>query len=126
MTATIRLQNPVAHMRRTALADTELHGQRIAKEDKVILWYNSANRDETVFSDAETWNVVRDNPRRHLSFGYGIHRCLGARLAELQLQVLIEQMLERNMNVVSVAEPVRSPSCFVQAIQKFDVRIDPN
>ena len=77
----VRWQTPLAHMRRTATADTELEGQQIAAGDKLILWYISANRDECVFEDADTILVDRPNARRHLAFGHGIHRCVGARLA---------------------------------------------
>ena len=120
-TETIRLQTPICHMRRTALADVELNGKQIKKGDKVILWYNSGNRDAAMFDDAEKWDVTRENSRRHLSFGYGIHRCLGARLAELQLQVLIEEMAKRNLNVKLDGEPERIPSCFTHGFHKMMV-----
>ena len=123
-TETIRLQTPICHMRRTAVADTELGGQQIKKGDKVVLWYNSGNRDEAVFADAEVWNVTRENSRRHLSFGYGIHRCLGARLAELQLQTLIEEMAKRNMEVQFAEKPERLPSCFTHGFHKMMVTIN--
>lgn len=113
-TETIRLQTPICHMRRTALEDVELHGQTIRKGEKIVIWYNSANRDEDIFPDGDKWDVNRANSRRHLSFGYGIHRCLGARLAELQLQTLIEEMVKRNMDVKLVGEPDRIPSCFTR------------
>ena len=122
-TETIRLQTPIAHMRRTALCDTELGGQKIKKGDKVVMWYNSGNRDESVFPDGDRWDVNRENSRRHLSFGYGIHRCLGARLAELQLQTLIEEILKRNMTVKLVAEPDRLPSCFTHGYHHLMVQI---
>ena len=122
-TETIRLQTPICHMRRTATCDTEINGKQIKKGDKVVLWYNSANRDEAVFPDADTWDVTRENSRRHLSFGYGIHRCLGARLAELQLQVLIEEMARRNMDVKLAGEPERLPSCFTHGFHKMMVTI---
>ncbi len=122
-TETIRLQTPIAHMRRTAVADYELNGQTIKKGDKVVLWYNSGNRDESVFADAEIWDVTRANSRRHLSFGYGIHRCLGARLAELQLQTLIEEMVARNMEIALAETPERIPSCFTHGFHKMMVQI---
>lgn len=122
-TETIRLQSPIAHMRRTATADTELGGQTIRKGDKIILWYNSGNRDESVFPDAEKWDVTRDNSRRHLSFGYGIHRCLGARLAELQLTTLIEEMAARNIEVKLAGEPERIPSCFTNGYHHLPVTV---
>jgi cytochrome P450 len=120
-TETIRLQTPICHMRRTATADTQLRGQTIRKGDKVVLWYNSANRDEAVFPDGDVWDVQRVNSRRHLSFGYGIHRCLGARLAELQLQTLIEELVKRDMTVTLAGEPERIPSCFTHGYHHMPV-----
>lgn len=120
-TETIRLQTPIAHMRRTATRDTEFQGKQIRKGDKVVLWYNSANRDESVFPDADRWDPERENSRRHLSFGYGIHRCLGARLAELQLATLIEEMAKRDMEVKIVGEPERLPSCFTSGFEHINV-----
>jgi cytochrome P450 len=120
-TETIRLQTPIAHMRRTATRDVEFRGKTIRNGDKVVLWYNSGNRDEAVFADADRWDPERANTRRHLSFGYGIHRCLGARLAELQLTTLIEEMARRDMTVKLVAEPVRLPSCFTNGYEHMRV-----
>ncbi len=120
-TETIRLQTPIAHMRRTATRDVEFGGKTIAKGDKVVMWYNSGNRDESVFADADRWDPTRENSRRHLSFGYGIHRCLGARLAELQLATLIEEMAKRNMDVKLVGEPERLPSCFTNGYEHINV-----
>ena len=123
-TETIRLQTPIAHQRRTATRDVELAGKTIHKGDKVILWYNSGNRDETVFPDGDRWDPERENSRRHLSFGYGIHRCLGARLAELQLTVLIEEMARRDMEVKIVSDPVRLPSCFTNGYEHIMVEVN--
>lgn len=120
-TETIRLQTPIAHMRRTATRDVEFRGKQIRKGDKVVLWYNSANRDESVFPEADRWDPERENSRRHLSFGYGIHRCLGARLAELQLTTLIEEMARRDMNVKLAGEPERLPSCFTNGFEHMMV-----
>jgi cytochrome P450 len=122
-TETIRLQTPIAHMRRTATQDTVLGGEQIKKGDKIVLWYNSSNRDETVFPDADRWDVSRENSRRHQSFGYGIHRCLGARLAELQIATLIEEMVKRDMEVTHVAPPERIPSCFTNGFHHMMVSI---
>jgi cytochrome P450 len=119
----IRWQTPLAHMRRTALQDTELGGKRIAKGDKVVMWYISANRDEDVFVDADSFDIARENVRRHLSFGYGIHRCVGARLAELQLTVLIGEMLNRGIDVTAVADPIRVPSPFINGYKQQMVTI---
>jgi cytochrome P450 len=120
----IRWQTPLAHMRRTATEDTELEGHKIAKGDKLALWYISANRDESVFgADADAIRVDRENARRHLSFGYGIHRCVGARVAELQLQVLMEEMAKRRLRVNVLAEPERVPACFVNGYRKLMVEL---
>jgi cytochrome P450 len=116
-------QTPLAHMRRTALQDTELAGKRIARGDKVVMWYISANRDEEVFADADSFDITRENARRHLSFGYGIHRCVGARLAELQLTVLIEEMLNRGISATAVADPIRVPSPFINGYKQQMVTI---
>ena len=120
---TIRLQTPIAHMRRTATRDVEFAGKTIHKGDKVVLWYNSGNRDEAVFADADRWDPERENARRHLSFGYGIHRCLGARLAELQLATLIEEMAKRDMDITLVGEPDRLPSCFTAGYEHIHVKM---
>ncbi|MES2492581.1 MAG: cytochrome P450 [Pseudomonadota bacterium] len=120
-TETIRLQTPIAHMRRTATRDVEFAGKQIRQGDKVVLWYNSGNRDESVFPDADRWDPERGNSRRHLSFGYGIHRCLGARLAELQLTTLIEEMARRDMEVKLAGDPVRLPSCFSHGYEHLPV-----
>jgi cytochrome P450 len=120
-TETIRLQTPIAHMRRTATKDVEFAGKTIRKGDKVVLWYNSGNRDEDVFPDGDRWDPERENSRRHLSFGYGIHRCLGARLAELQLTTLIDEMAKRDMEVKLVGEPERLPSCFTNGYEHITV-----
>ena len=122
-TEAIRLQTPIAHMRRTATRDVELGGKTIRKGDKVVMWYASGNRDEAVFPDGDRWDPARDNSRRHLSFGYGIHRCLGARLAELQLTVLIEEMAKRDMEVKIQGEPERLPSCFTNGYEHILVKM---
>jgi cytochrome P450 len=119
----IRWQTPLAHMRRTATEDAELEGQQIKAGDKLALWYLSANRDESVFPNADKFIVDRENARRHLAFGYGIHRCVGARLAELQVQVLLEEMAKRRMRVEVVEEPVRVRACFVHGYRKMPVQI---
>lgn len=119
----IRWQTPLLHMRRTATVDTELGGQRISRGDKVVLWYNSANRDEAVFTDPDRFDVRRRNARRHLSFGFGIHRCVGARLAELQLYILFEEMLNRQMQVKMLHDPVRIPSPFASGYRRQMVTV---
>jgi cytochrome P450 len=119
----IRYQTPLAHMRRTCTADTEVFGQRIRKGDKVVLWYISANRDEDVFENPDKLDITRDNARRHLAFGYGIHRCVGARLAELQLRVLLEEMHKRRMRVHVAGEVERVRANFVHGFRKLEVEI---
>ncbi len=120
-TETIRLQTPIAHMRRTATCDTVLGGEQIRKGEKIALWYNSSNRDASIFPNADNWDVNRENSRRHQSFGYGIHRCLGARLAELQVTTLIEEMAKRDMEVTLAAPPERIPSCFTNGFHHMMV-----
>jgi cytochrome P450 len=119
----IRWQTPLAHMRRTAVSDTELEGQKIKAGDKVIMWYISGNRDESVFPDADKLILTRENARRHLAFGYGIHRCVGARLAELQVQILLEEMAKRRMRVNVLEEPVRVAQSFVNGYRKMFVEL---
>ncbi|EGD60560.1 cytochrome P450 [Novosphingobium nitrogenifigens DSM 19370] len=120
----IRFVTPLSHMRRTATADTELFGQDIRAGDKVIMWYLSANRDETVFDNPDKLIVTRENARRHLSFGHGIHRCVGARLAELQLRVLLEEMHERRMRVRVDGTVERVRANFVHGFRRLDVVVD--
>jgi cytochrome P450 len=119
----IRWQTPLAHMRRTATQDSELEGQKIKAGDKLALWYISANRDETMFEDPDSIIVDRPNARRHLAFGHGIHRCVGARLAELQIATLLEEMAKRRMRVNVVGEPERVAACFVHGYRKLPVEI---
>jgi cytochrome P450 len=119
----IRYVTPVAAMRRTAMEDYELDGQLILKGDKTILWYISANRDETIFKDADRLLVDRENARRHVSFGYGVHRCVGARLAELQLRVLIEEMLARKLHVAVTGKVERLRQNFIHGFSKAEVTI---
>jgi cytochrome P450 len=119
----LRWQTPLAHMRRTATQDTELMGQTIKEGDKLALWYVSANRDETVFEDPDRIIVDRPNARRHLAFGHGIHRCVGARLAELQIGILLEEMAKRRMRVNVVGEPTRVAACFVHGYRQLPVEL---
>ena len=120
----IRWQTPLAHMRRTALSDTELEGHTIKAGQKVIMWYISANRDESIFPNADKLDIKRENARRHLSFGYGIHRCVGARLAELQITILLEEMAKRRMRVNVLEEPVRVAQSFVNGYRKMMVQLE--
>jgi cytochrome P450 len=122
---TIRWQTPLAHMRRTALVDTELGGQKIRAGDKVAMWYVSGNRDESVFERPNDFIIERPNVRKHLSFGYGAHRCMGSHLAELQLRILWEEILERFHAVEVVGEPVRIMSSFVKGYSELPVVLHP-
>ncbi len=119
----IRWQAPVTHMRRTCMQDTELGGQKIAKGEKVVLWYNSANRDESVFPDPDRVDFRRENARRHLGFGWAVHRCVGARLAELQLGVLFEETLRRCERIELVGAPEWAPTPFLHIYTKLPVKL---
>ena len=120
---TIRWQTPLAHMRRRALADYELGGKLIRKGDKVVMWYVSGNRDDEVIENPNAYIIDRPRPRQHLSFGFGIHRCVGNRLAELQLRVIWEEILKRFPEIVVVSEPKRVFSTFVKGYESLQVMI---
>ncbi len=119
----IRWQTPLAHMRRTALEDIEFRGRRIKKGDKVVMWYVSGNRDEGAIDRPYDFIIDRARPRQHLSFGFGIHRCVGLRLAELQLKIIWEEILKRFENIEVVGEPKRVYSSFVKGYERLPVRI---
>ena len=119
----IRWQTPLAHMRRTALVDTELGGKTIRKGDRVVMWYVSGNRDEAAIENPNDFIIDRARPRTHLSFGFGIHRCLGMRLAELQLKIVWQEMLKRFDNIEVVGEPKRVYSSFIKGYESLPVRI---
>ena len=120
----IRFQTPLAHMRRTATADADLFGHQVKAGDKLILWYLSANRDEEVFTDPDRIDLRRGNARRHLAFGYGIHRCVGARLAELQLKILMEEMHARRMRINVTGKVERVRANFVHGFRHMDVTLE--
>jgi len=120
----IRWVHPVIYMRRTALADYEIRGKTIRKGDKVALWYMSGNRDAEKWSDPFTFDVTRKGPR-HLSFGYGQHLCIGWRLAEIQLAVLLEEMLARFPDIRVIDEPSRMRTNFLNSIKRMHVRYTP-
>jgi cytochrome P450 len=122
---TIRWQTPLAHMRRTAKVDTQLGGKTIKAGDKVIMWYWSGNRDERFFDRPDDYIIDRDKVRSHIAFGFGIHRCMGNRLAELQLRVLWEQILERFERIEVVGEPERTRSSFVNGYTRLPVILHP-
>ena len=120
---TIRYQTPVLHMRRTARNDVELAGRSIAKGDKVVMWYISGNRDEDKIDRADRFIVDRAKPRQHLSFGAGIHRCVGDRLAEQQIRILWEEILQRDLRFEIMGPPQRLYSNFIRGIRTLPVRI---
>ena len=113
----IRWATPVIHMRRTATRDCELAGKTIAKGDKVVMWYVSGNRDESAIDEPERFIVGRPRARHHLSFGAGIHRCVGDRLAEMQLRILWEEILGRDLKIELAGPPVRLYSNFIRGIR---------
>jgi cytochrome P450 len=119
----IRWQTPLAYMRRTAVVDSELAGKQIKKGDKLAMWYLSGNRDESAIPEPDRFIIDRARPRQHLSFGFGIHRCVGNRLAELQLKILWEELLRRFEVIEVVGEPTRVRSSFVRGFTKLPVRI---
>ncbi len=120
---TIRFQAPIIHMRRTAAKDAELGGKTIRKGDKVIMWYVSGNHDEEMIDNPDEFLVDRRKHRQHLSYGAGIHRCIGDRLADLQLAILWEEILKRDLQIEVLGEPVRSVSNFIRGIKKLPIRI---
>lgn len=123
----VRWQTPLSHMRRTAIEDTVLGGKHIRKGDKVLMWYVSGNRDEEAIETPNDFIIDRARPRQHLSFGFGIHRCVGNRLAEMQLRILWEEILKRWTKpgqLKVIGEPVRVPSPFVKGYESMRVRID--
>ncbi len=121
----IRWQTPVIHMRRTALQDIELGGKRIKEGDKVIMWYLSGNHDEDVFEDADRLIIDRANARAHVAFGFGVHRCMGNRLAEMQLRVLWEEITKRFHTVELMDDVTRLPNNFIRGIKDVPVRLHP-
>ena len=119
----IRWQTPLAHMRRRCVKDTEVGGKLIRKGDKVVMWYISGNRDERRIERPDEFLIDRANPRNHVSFGFGIHRCMGNRLAEMQLRVLWEEIVKRFSFVEVVGKPVRTSSSFVHGFTELPVRL---
>ncbi|MEC8767793.1 MAG: cytochrome P450 [Actinomycetota bacterium] len=119
----IRWQTPLSYMRRTANHDTELGGKQIKKHDQVLMWYLSANQDEDVFENAHVLDIERHNADRQLSFGYGIHFCMGSRVAELQLRILWEEILQRFKRIEIQEEPERVFSSFVHGYSKLPVTV---
>jgi cytochrome P450 len=121
----IRWQTPLAHMRRTASRDVEFKGKQIRKGDKVVMWYISGNRDDSAIDRPDEFIIDRANPRHHIAFGFGVHRCMGNRLAEMQLRILWEEIMQRFAMVEVVAEPERVRSNFVRGYKTLPVRVHP-
>ena len=120
---TIRWQTPLAHMRRTAVQDIAFQGKTIRAGDKVVMWYVSGNRDGEVIDQPDRYIIDRARPRMHMSFGFGIHRCVGNRLAELQLQIVWEEILARFPEIRVLREPRRVYSTFVKGYEDLHVMI---
>nr|WP_294504409.1 cytochrome P450 [uncultured Rhodopila sp.] len=119
----IRWQTPLAYMRRTALEDYDLGGKTIRAGEKLAMWYISGNRDPDAIDNPDRFIIDRPRPRQHLSFGFGIHRCVGNRLAELQLTILWEEIMQRFPFIEVVEQPKRVFSAFVHGITSMVVRI---
>ena len=119
----IRWQTPLAYMRRTANVDCEVGGKQIKAGDQVLMWYASGNRDSDVFENADELDIERPNARRHLSFGFGLHRCMGNRLAEMQLRILWEEILQRFEHIEVQSEPTRTFSSFVNGYTSLPVKV---
>jgi cytochrome P450 len=120
---TIRWQTPLAHMARVATEDFEFRGRQIRAGDRVVMWYVSGNRDDEVIQDPYNYVIDRPSPRHHLSFGFGIHRCVGNRLAELQLTIIWEEILKRFPEIRLLEEPRRSYSIFIKGYEHMPVLI---
>jgi cytochrome P450 len=121
----VRWQSAVLHMRRTATRDTELAGKTIRAGDKVVMWYISGNRDESVIADPDRLLIDRPNARHHVAFGFGIHRCMGNRLAEMQLKIVWEEVQKRFRQVEVVGTPERLRSNFIRGITRLPVQVHP-
>ena len=119
----IRWQTPLTYMRRTANQDCEIGGKQIREGDQLLMWYVSGNRDEEVFENANELDIERSNSRQHVSFGCGIHRCMGNRLAELQLRILWEEVLKRFEKIEVQEEPSRTFSSFVKGYTHMPVKV---
>lgn len=119
----LRLVSPVQYMRRTAMEDTVLNGQKIAKDEKVVMWYGAANRDPRIFPDPDRFDMMRPNVDKHLAFGHGVHKCLGSRIAQMQLRLSFEKILERFPNIHWTGKQKISPNILVHAISSLSVNL---
>ena len=121
----IRVANPVTFMRRTTKVETQIGNQKIGPNEKVSLWYGAANRDPEVFKDPNKYDITRENAKKHLSFGYGRHLCLGKHTANMQLEVVYEKIFERFPDMTQSGDVVYTPNNFVNAIQELPVTFTP-
>jgi len=121
----IRVANPVTYMRRTTKEDTQIGEQKIGPNEKISLWYGAANRDPEIFINPDKFDVRRENAKKHLSFGYGRHLCLGKHTANMQLEVVYEKILERFPDMTQNGDVVYTPNNFVNAIQELPVSFKP-
>jgi len=121
----IRYQTPLGHMRRNALEDVEIGSKLIKKGDKVVMWYVSGNRDESVIERPDEFLIDRDRARQHVAFGFGVHRCMGNRVAEMQIRILWEEILNRFADIEMVGEPKRVLSNFVMGYEDVQVVVHP-
>lgn len=119
----LRMVSPVIHMRRTATEDAEINGQKIAKDEKVVLWYGAANRDPDVFPNPDMFDMHRPNVEKHLAFGHGVHKCLGSRIAKMQLRLAFERIFERFPNITWTGKQTISPNALVHAISSLQVNL---
>ncbi len=120
---TIRWQTPLAHMSRVATRDIEIGGKTIKQGERVVMWYLSGNRDETKIERPNDYIIDRERSRQHLSFGFGVHRCVGNRVAEMQLTIIWEEILKRFPRIDLVGEPTRTYSAFVHGYESMQVII---
>jgi cytochrome P450 len=119
----LRMVSPVKHMRRTAMEDTEINGQKIAKDEKVVMWYGAGNRDPEVFPNPDVFDMTRDNVDKHIAFGHGVHKCLGSRVAQMQLRVAYEHLFDRFPNIEFTGDIKYGPNALVHAISKLKVNL---
>ena len=119
----LRLVSPVQYMRRTAIEETELRGQKIAKDEKVVMWYGAGNRDPRVFPDPDKFDMMRPNVDKHLAFGHGVHKCLGSRIAQMQLRLSFEKILERFPDIHWTGKQKISPNILVHAVSSLTVNL---
>ncbi|MEP3890365.1 MAG: cytochrome P450 [Hellea sp.] len=119
----LRLVSPVQYMRRTAMEDTEISGQKIAKDEKVVMWYGAANRDPSIFPNPDKFDMMRPNVDKHLAFGHGVHKCLGSRIAQMQLKLSYEKILERFPNIHWTGKQTIAPTILVHAVSSLKVNL---